>query len=131
MLSGIAGLLLTVILWNSRVKTIALSIYSRCIIRYFPSRFNAKIFTIFIQKISEANTFVYYTHIFFIGGIKKVVGLLFQTLSFKGLLCCFIAFYMSTALCLFIIIEIRKFVRKGCNRINNPRVCQFIELLVP
>ena len=42
MLSGIAGLLLTVILWNSRVKTIALSIYSLGMMRYFLSRFNAK-----------------------------------------------------------------------------------------
>ena len=93
MLSGIAGLLLTVILWNSRVKTIALSIYSLGMMRYFLSRFNAKK-SLFLYKKYQKQIHLFIIHIYSLSVESK-----------RQLVCCFKPYHLRAcyaALLLFI-----------------------------
>lgn len=69
--------------------------------------------------------------IFFIGGIKKMIGIIFGQLSLDGILWCSIASCLSTLTCVIVILYLRKVLHAIINKVGNDRLKKMAVILIP
>lgn len=129
--SGAVGLIFSVILWESWLRVVMLSLYSIGMTIGWIWMADKRCFPDKLCNIAVANTFIYYTHFFFIGGIKKAIGILFRKCLLDGLFWCFIAFFISTIICVIAILFLRKMLLLAIEKIENQKVKQIASLLIP
>ena len=128
---GVLGLLLSIICWDFRTKVVALSLYAVGMTVGYCNLVQKTSFSHETSEIVAANTFVYYIHFFFIGGIKKLIGIIFGKLSLDGILWCSIAFCLSTLACIIVILCLRKVLHAIINKVGNDRLKKMAVILIP
>lgn len=129
--TGIVGLVLSMWCEHSWIKAIGLSIYAIGMIVGYCNAAKGKVFSQKMRNIFVSNTFIYYTHFFFIGGIKKVIGIIFRKISLSGFLWCVVAFCLSTITCVVMVLCLRKISHSLINRIKDGRIKRMALILVP
>ena len=129
--AGFIGLVFLQFYWESWLRVVMLSVYSIGMTigwtqieenRFLPSK---------LCNIAVSNTFIYYTHFFFIGGIKKAIGIIFRKCSLDGLFWCFVAFFTSTIICVIVIVFLRKVLLLMMEKVKNQKVKQMVSVLIP
>lgn len=128
---GVLGLLLSMICWDFWIKVVALSIYAVGMTVGYCNLVQKTPFSHETSEVFAANTFVYYSHFFFIGGIKKLIGIIFGKLSLDGILWCSIAFCLSTLACIIVILYLRKVLHAIINKVGNDRLKKMTVILIP
>lgn len=129
--SGAVGLIFLVILWELWLRVVMLSLYSIGMTIGWIWMADKRCLPDKLCNIAVANTFIYYTHFFFIGGIKKAIGIIFRKCLLDGLFWCFIAFFISTIICIIMILFLRKTLLWAIEKIENQKVKQMASLLIP
>ena len=129
--TGLLGFILSIIFWESRLCVVMLSLCSIGMTIGIYQALSKRNRLNKLYDIAVSNTFIYYTHFFFIGGIKKAIGIIFRKSSLNGFFWCSVAFVTSTIICVIIIIILRKVLLLLTSKIAKKKVKQLIAVLIP